>query len=206
MRHLPALEQQVEEFADTLFGTALATAELFIASLGRRLGIYAALRGQAWLTSGELATRAGIDERYAREWLEHQAVAGVVTIDDGGRPATERRYVLPEAHAIALLDEKHPAYVGALADIPPILARPFTRDGCARTGAGVPSARMACTTCKPGTRPMFANALTTDGCGPPDVHARPRPGAPADCRLRCGEDGGIYLAEAYPNPTVHGLI
>ena len=34
----------------------------------------------------ELAARAGVDERYGREWLEQQAVAGVLEVDDAGRP------------------------------------------------------------------------------------------------------------------------
>ena len=206
----PPVDQQVEEFADTLFGTALATAELFIASLGRRLGIYAALRDQPGLTSGELAARSGIDERYAREWLEHQAVAGVVSVDDAGRPATERRYVLPEAHAMALLDEEHPAYVGALADIPPIIARTIEDVTAAfGTGAGVPFAAYGLHDMQAGfTRPMFANALTTDWLPAlPDVHARLEAGeAQHIADFGCGEGwAGIYLAEAYPNVTVHGF-
>lgn len=64
--------------------------------------------------------------RYAQQWLEHQAVAGILTVDDTTRPAADRRYTLPEAHAIALLDEEHPAYVGALADIPAIIGRTLT--------------------------------------------------------------------------------
>ena len=33
-------------------------------------------------TSGELAQRTGTAERYAREWLEHQAVAGILSVED----------------------------------------------------------------------------------------------------------------------------
>src|SRR5206468_8560512 len=48
--------------------------------LGDRLGLYRALRALPDASPGELATEAGIGERYAREWLEQQAVAGLVDV------------------------------------------------------------------------------------------------------------------------------
>ena len=43
-------------------------------------------------TPAELAAATDTDERYAREWLEHQAAGGFVTVADG-------RYELPAEHA-----------------------------------------------------------------------------------------------------------
>lgn len=56
------------------------------------------------MTSTGLASQAGIDERYAREWLEQQAVTGILEVDDPAKPERERRYSLPVAHAEALID------------------------------------------------------------------------------------------------------
>ena len=51
------------------------------------------------------AGRAGlVDERYARECLEQQAVAGVLANDDLAAPAAERRYSVPAEHREPLLD------------------------------------------------------------------------------------------------------
>ena len=36
-------------------------------------------------TSAELAKRAGIDERYAREWLEQQAATGILEVEGEAR-------------------------------------------------------------------------------------------------------------------------
>jgi 2-polyprenyl-3-methyl-5-hydroxy-6-metoxy-1,4-benzoquinol methylase len=49
--------------------------------LGDRLDLYRALDGGGWMTSEELAARAGLDERWVREWLLGQAAAGLVEAD-----------------------------------------------------------------------------------------------------------------------------
>ena len=49
--------------------------ELANVELGVRLGLYEALAGRGPVTAAELAGRARIAPRYAREWLEQQAVA-----------------------------------------------------------------------------------------------------------------------------------
>jgi len=204
------LDEEIDAFAEQLFGAALGTAELTVAWFGRALGLYAALRGAEPSTVAEVAARASVDDRYAQEWLEHQAVAGVVTVDDPDAAPHARRYSLPEAHAIVLLDEEHPAYSGALADIPPILGRTIELVADAfRTGAGVPFAAYGVHDMQAGfTRPMFANALVAEWVPAlADVQAR----LEARDALRiadfgCGEGwAGIYLAEAYPNVTVDGF-
>ncbi|MBW3575903.1 MAG: class I SAM-dependent methyltransferase [Actinobacteria bacterium] len=203
------LDQQLEAFAESFFGAALGAAELSVAWLGRSLGLYTALRGAAGLTVAELAERAGVDQRYAQEWLEHQAVARVLSVDDPAAPATERRYRLPEAHAIALLDEEHPAYVGGLLEIPPVIARSLQLvHDAIRTGAGVPFASYGLHDMQAGfTRPMFANAFAAEWLPAlPEVHRRLEAGeALRIADFGCGEGwAGIYLAEAYPSVRVDG--
>ncbi|WP_420611646.1 class I SAM-dependent methyltransferase [Candidatus Spongiisocius sp.] len=46
--------------------------------LGDRLGLYRAMAGGREMTSGELAERTGLSERWLREWLLGQAAAGLV--------------------------------------------------------------------------------------------------------------------------------
>jgi hypothetical protein len=72
--------------------------------LGDRLGLYRVLRDGGPATAPELATRAGIDERYAREWLEQQAATGILVVDDVASLADRRRYVLPDAYVIVDFD------------------------------------------------------------------------------------------------------
>ncbi len=202
-------EEAVGAFAEALFGATLGTMELTMSYLGRRLGLYEAMRGTP-RTSVELAAAAGVDERYAREWLEQQAVAGAVGVDDASAEATARRYELPEEHALVLLDEEHPAYSGALADVigPLVLSIDLVTDAF-RTGEGVPFAAYGLHDMQAGfTRPMFASSLVAEWLPAlPDVQARLEAGEPlrvAD--FGCGEGwAGIYLAEAYPHVTVDGF-
>lgn len=204
-----SFDLQVEAFAEQLFGTALASAELVVAWLGRELGLYAAMRGEEPCTAGELAARAGIDERYAREWLEHQAVAGVLTTENPEAGPDERRYSLPEAHAVVLLDEEHPAYSGTLADFPPVFGRTLDQVASAfRTGVGVPFAAYGLHDLQAGfTRPIFASSFASEWLPAlPEVHARILAGEPVRIAdIGCGEGwAGIYLAEAFANVTVDG--
>ena len=65
-----------------LWMDCLATQELLCMYLGIRLGLYDALAKGGPATPVQLADRAGIASRYAREWLEQQAVAGLLGVDD----------------------------------------------------------------------------------------------------------------------------
>src|SRR5439155_15318626 len=68
----------------------------FMLALGHQGGLFeAAARGPA--TSRELADRAGLDERYVREWLGSVTTAGILRYD----PETGR-YALPPEHAALL--------------------------------------------------------------------------------------------------------
>ena len=63
-----------------LFEALLGTLDLLSIQLGMELGLYPALRDDGPATPPELAARTGIDPRYAREWLEQQAVTGFLQI------------------------------------------------------------------------------------------------------------------------------
>src|SRR5215207_2917197 len=76
--------------------------ELYGIYLGKELGLYAALRAQGPLTPSGLAQAAGIAPRYAREWLEQQAVAGLLQVECSTGEADDRTYTLPPEHVNVL--------------------------------------------------------------------------------------------------------
>ncbi|MHB8577981.1 MAG: class I SAM-dependent methyltransferase [Dehalococcoidia bacterium] len=68
-------------------------------NIGDECGLFAAMAvGPA--TSAGIAERAGLDERYVREWLGAMTSAGFVTYD-----STDRLYTLPPEHAMCLTGE-----------------------------------------------------------------------------------------------------
>src|SRR5262249_59912795 len=55
-----------------------ATFNAALIVVGDKLGLYKAMAGAGPMTSAELAERARIAERYAREWLAGQAAGGYI--------------------------------------------------------------------------------------------------------------------------------
>src|SRR5262245_36477710 len=93
-----------EPLVERLRRAEIAALDLYAVYLGERLGLYRELASGGPATSAELAARAQIAERYAREWLEQQAVAKFLDVEDERAPAAKRRYSLPPEHMSALAD------------------------------------------------------------------------------------------------------
>ncbi len=67
-----------DALAERLFGATIAAMDIFAVYLGDRLGYYRALATLGPATSHEIANHTGSAERYAREWLEQQAVTNIL--------------------------------------------------------------------------------------------------------------------------------
>jgi 2-polyprenyl-3-methyl-5-hydroxy-6-metoxy-1,4-benzoquinol methylase len=202
-------ETSVEMFAADLFGACLATMELANVELGIRLGLYDALAGAGPVTASALATRAQIAERYAREWLEQQAVAGVVVVDDATKGPDERRFELPNAHAHVLLDDDSEACMKACAAMVPWVAKAIDimvaefreASGVAFGDFDIHDVQAAF------TRPVFVNHLTQTWLPALDeVQRKLDAGEPVRiAEIGCGEGlAGITIARAYPSAQVDG--
>lgn len=101
-----------------LVSAALSAAELITVYLGHRLGLYEALARLGPGTSRDIAARVAIAPRYAREWLEQQAAAGIVDVDDPKKSADDRLFALAPGHAEALTDPESPFNISAMALLP----------------------------------------------------------------------------------------
>jgi SAM-dependent methyltransferase len=205
-------EAQRDALAERLFGAALGAYELFTVHLGDRLGYYRALTERGDLTTTELAEATGTDERYAREWLEQQAVAGILEVDDPETAADERRYRLPAAHAEVLVDQDSLAHVTPMARYGVSFAQtlPAIEDAF-RTGGGVAwedFGSLAREAQGDVNRPLFTNLLGSEWLPSiADVHERLLADPPARVAdVACGAGwSSIAIARAYPKVSVDGF-
>jgi 2-polyprenyl-3-methyl-5-hydroxy-6-metoxy-1,4-benzoquinol methylase len=198
-----------DALVERLFEAVLGMTDVYTVYLGDRLGFYRALAdGNA--TEAEIAAATGTDRRYLREWLEQQAVTGLIDVDDASKPAHERRYRLPDGYAEVLVERDSPSYMAAFARMMAGIVRPLPRVMDAfRTGEGVPYADYDADFLEGQgdmNRVQFVNSLAPDWMpGLPDVHERLQAGGRV-ADVACGTGWStIALARAYPNAEVHGL-
>lgn len=200
-----------EELVERLFLGTVGALETLSVALGDRLGLYESLRDGGPATAGELAERAGIHPRYAREWLEQQATAEFLEVVNTTDDAEERRFVLPEAHVPALADRDSLDHVAPLARLVAGVALPMDQLAEAyRTGGGVGWEAYGLDA-REGqafvNRPAFLQLLPTEWVGAmPDVAERLSAGPSRIADLGCG--GGyacIGMARAFPEARVTGF-
>jgi SAM-dependent methyltransferase len=201
-----------DAFAERLFGAALGAYELMTVHLGDRLGYYRSLAEHGPATSAELAAATGTDDRYAREWLEQQAVAGILEVDDVDADATERRFSLPVTHAEVLSDRDSLAHVTPLARYGVAFAHVLPAvEEAFRSGGGVSwedYGKLGREAQADANRPVFSNLLGAEWLPSiEDVNERLLADPPARVAdVACGAGwSSIAIARAYPKVTVDGL-
>jgi len=196
--------QKAEAFAGRVLSALNEGAFCLMASIGHRTGLFDAMRDQPPMTSGEIAARAGLNERYVREWLGAMVTAGVVDVD----PRT-LRFGLPPEHA-AFLTRAAAAdnlavftqYIALLGGVEDDIVE------CFRKGGGVPYERF----------PRFHAVMAEDSgqsvLSSLESHILPLVPGLVDQLARgvrtldvgCGQGRVmIRLAELFPNSTFVGM-
>jgi SAM-dependent methyltransferase len=201
-----------DALVERLFGAMLGFFDLHAVYLGERLGFYHALNETGAGTAAQLAAATGTDERYVREWLEQQAVTGLLEVDDAAAPAEERRFRIPAGHDEVLLDRDSLYYLAPLGQMAAATSQPFPRLVEAfRTGDGIPYADFGREFHEGQgriNRPAFVNLLGNEWLPSiPEVHERLLADPPARIAdVGCGTAwSSIAIARAYPKATVHAL-
>ena len=194
-----------DALTERLFSAAVASFDLAGVYLGHRLGWYASLGADGSATPEELATRTDTDARYAREWLEQQAVTGILAADDDGR------FSMPEGHTAVLVD---PMDLNHMAPLARMVAAAVGRlpevAEAYRTGAGVGWESYGADM-REGqaafNRPAFTHLLGTEWLpGAADVDRRLRAGGARMADIGCGEGWStLALAQAYPEARFVGV-
>lgn len=134
---------EVDAFAARIFQQVLDGMEALAVYVGDRLGLYRVLASGDALSIDEFARRTGMHPRYAREWLEQQAVSGILTAQDDGDVV---RFRLPGAHAEVLADERSLAYTSPAARCwwprHPVFPSSWRRTAAGAASPGSSSGRM----------------------------------------------------------------
>jgi hypothetical protein len=193
-----------EAFGRHVVGTLTGGAMTMLISLGHRTGLFqAAAEGPA--TSAELAARAGLQERYVREWLGAMVTGGFFTHADGV-------YTLPAEHAALLTGDTAAnvapmasmlrAFAGAL----PALEKAFA------DGGGVPHADFAPHFAAVGARPgdtwrhIYETQLVDGFLGAVPGLVERLTGGARVLDLGCGAGHAVRVAaEAFPASRFTGL-
>lgn len=91
----------VKQFGAKLLGIYTGGMLTKLVDIGYQVGLFEAAKAGA-ATSSALAERAGLKERYVREWLGAMVTSGIFTYD-----ARIGEYSLPEEHAVLLTGNAH---------------------------------------------------------------------------------------------------
>ncbi|WP_394248906.1 class I SAM-dependent methyltransferase [Arthrobacter pityocampae] len=200
-------DPDAETVAERILTAALGTMDILAIHLGDRLGWYRSLADGGPASSLELAQRTGTSERYAREWLEQQAITGLLApVEDEGM----RRFRIPEGAAEVLTDKDSLNYLAPLARMLagaavhlPALRRSY------QTGTGVGWSEFGADARESQAdmnRPWFERELATALGATPALMSRLQAQSTTIADIGCG--GGwssMALARIFPTARVRGF-
>ena len=197
-------ETKLNAFVGKVLGDLGGALSVPMVRMGDKLGLYEALKEQGPMTPGELAAKTKVAERYAREWLSHQAASGYLEYD-----SATGKFTLPPEQAMVFADVDSPVYLLGGFDIAAVMLenQPLVEPAF-RTGKGVGwGDQSQCLFCTTGRffRPGYQNNLvqswlpTLDG-----VVAKLESGATV-ADVGCGHGfSTIFMAKAFPKSTFVG--
>ncbi|WP_333473279.1 class I SAM-dependent methyltransferase [Lolliginicoccus lacisalsi] len=205
----PGPGASAEAFAGKVFAALLGALETQAIYLGDKLGYYRALDDHGALTAPALASITGTHPRYAREWLEHQAVNGYVLVDEPRAAPDARQYTLTEGAAAVLARDSDLTYMAPFASLAAATASHLDALVHAyRTGGGV-SWKQLGDDAREGqgaaNKPLYLGPLVNEyipSLGA--IHERLSAGA-AVADIGCGTGwSSIAMATRYPASTIDG--
>lgn len=198
-------QAKFDELQGKIIGDVGGAMGLLMAYIGDQTGVYRALEEHGPCGHEHLASRAGVDARYLREWLSANAAAGYVTYH-----AERDEFSLTPEQAALFAHEDEPTCMQGFFQA--VVAQHTTHDTAVdvfRSGRGRPwGEHHMCCFC--GTdrffRPGYAANLVESWIPALDgMEARLQAGAKV-ADIGCGRGSStVLLAQAYPNSTIYGF-
>src|SRR3984885_7007627 len=197
-------EAKLHQFIGQMLGDLGGAASISVVRIGDALGLYRALHATGSMTCDELAKKVGVNERYLREWLSHQAASNYLHYE----PASGK-FTLPPEQAMVFANEDSPVYMLGGFDLMASLidAQPKVQDAF-RNGGGVAwNDHTGCMFCAVARffRPGYLNNLVANWLPQLDgvVEKLERGAAVAD--VGCGHGWStVLMAKAFPNSRFVG--
>jgi 2-polyprenyl-3-methyl-5-hydroxy-6-metoxy-1,4-benzoquinol methylase len=197
-------EAKLHQFIGQMLSDLGGAASISMVRIGDALGLYRALHATGSMTCDELAKKVGVNERYLREWLSHQAASNYLHYE----PASGK-FTLPPEQAMVFANEDSPVYMlggfdlmASLIDAQPKVQAAF------KTGGGVGwDDHTGCMFCAVARffRPGYYNNLVASWLPALEgvVEKLQRGAAVAD--VGCGHGWStVLMAKAFPNTTFVG--
>lgn len=200
----------IEALSARIFSSLVAAGDIAQIYIGERLGFYTEIRNAGSVTPSSLAKATNTNERLVREWLEAQAVTGLLDVTEPEAPE-RRRFSLPAGYEQVLADPDGLAnlswaprmFLGFFSTMPRVLE-------AFRTGEGVSWSEFGADTIEAQeaqNKALFlANVATAWFPLISDVHQRlSQPGARV-ADIACGAGwSAIAFAEGYEHVVVDGF-
>jgi SAM-dependent methyltransferase len=125
---------RAEEFAGRAVGILNDGMLAYMISIGHQTGLLDKMAETPPSSSEELASAAGLNERYVREWLGAMVTGGIIEYDTG-----KRTYRLPPEHAASLTRAAGPGNLAAMTQFMALMGKVEPKVVEAfRKGGGVP--------------------------------------------------------------------
>jgi SAM-dependent methyltransferase len=197
-------DAKLHQFMGQMLSDLGGAASVALVRIGDALGLYKTLHERGPMTVAELAAAAGVNERYLREWLSHQAASNYLSYD----PKTQK-FALPPEQAMVFAVEDSPVYMMGAFDLMTWMTESKDQvQAVFPTGGGVPwSDHTSCFFCAVARffRPGYHNNLVSNWLPTLDgvVEKLQRGARVAD--VGCGHGWStVLMAKAFPKSQFIG--
>jgi 2-polyprenyl-3-methyl-5-hydroxy-6-metoxy-1,4-benzoquinol methylase len=197
-------EAKLNQLIGQMLGDLGGALSVPLVRIGDRLGLYKALHADGPMTPAELAAKTNVAERYAREWLSHQAASGYLTYE-----SSTGKFTLPPEQAMVFAEPDSPVYLQGGFDLAAtMMENQALVEPAFRSGKGVGWGEQSqCLFCAAGRffRPGYHNNLVSSWLPALDgVLAKLKSGATV-ADVGCGHGfSTVIMAKAFPNSTFVG--
>jgi SAM-dependent methyltransferase len=195
-------KKKVQNFARQLFGHYTSGMLTLLVDIGHQTGLFEVMAQESG-TSQDIAERAGLHERYVREWLAAMATGGIAAYEP-----VSQTFTLPPEHAVCLTGTSSRNLAATSQNLPMLAKRLSQVTACFRTGGGVPytAFRPDFTEAMDASWRLLYDGLLLKGFLPtvPGLPERLAAGMRV-ADIGCGTGHAInIMAQAYPQSTFVG--